>query len=203
VFRSKGIYHHDASLSMHRPFRCCFSISLCIRYNSLLFKKLTNTDSNNDAGHLIEKRQSCVQCPVNPPACPVCPAGEECQIISQSCTQCAQSVCISTASLNQLQGNTVAAPSSGPNTGAIVGGIVGAIVAVSCLAGGLFWYLRKKRRTTQEMDLWMENTKKLEEEKSSPRQTVVTTTTDTSYVHSISSISNNRHHHTSRLHQRR
>lgn len=166
-------------------------------------QKLTNTDSYDDAGHLIEKRQSCVQCPVNPPACPVCPAGEECQIISQSCTQCAQSVCISTASLNQLQGNTVAAPSSGPNTGAIVGGIVGAIVAVSCLAGGLFWYLRRKRRTTQEMDLWLENTKKLEEEKSSPRQTVVTTTTDTSYVHSISSVSNNRHRHTYRLHQRR
>jgi hypothetical protein len=55
--------------------------------------------------------------------------------------------------------------------GAIAGGIVGALVAVGCIAGVLFWYIRRKRRATEEMDVWLDNSKNIEEEEKDPRQT--------------------------------
>lgn len=119
----------------------------------------------------IDKRQqTCVTCPLITPPCPVCPSGSECQIISQSCTQCAQAQCISSTSLNNLAGNGQAAPAKS-NMGAIAGGIVGALVAVGCIAGALFWYIRRKRRATEERDMWLENSKNIEEEEKDPRQT--------------------------------
>ena len=117
----------------------------------------------------LEKRQNCITCPANPPACPVCPAGQECQITSQSCTQCAQSQCIPSATLNQLAGNT--GPSQNrANTGAIAGGIVGALICVGIIAGGLFWYLRKKRGVKEDMDHWLDNTKIHDMEKKGGRE---------------------------------
>jgi hypothetical protein len=102
----------------------------------------------------LDKRQSCVTCPANPPACPACPAGQECQITSQSCQQCAQSQCISSSTLTTLV-STTASPPPGSNTGAIAGGIVGALVLAGIAAGVLFWYIRKKKQATEEMDMWL------------------------------------------------
>ena len=41
---------------------------------------------------------------------------------------------------------------------AIAGGIIGALVVVGCVAGGLFWYVRKKKRATRDMDVWLDKT---------------------------------------------
>jgi hypothetical protein len=117
----------------------------------------------------LEKRQNCVTCPANPPACPICPAGEECQITSQSCTQCAQSQCIPSSTLNQLAGNNGPAQARS-NTGAIAGGIVGGLICVGIIAGGLFWYLRKKRAVKDDMDTWLDNTKMVDMEEKDGRR---------------------------------
>lgn len=103
----------------------------------------------------LEKRQ-CVSCPSTPPPCPVCPEGQECTITSQSCTQCAQSVCIAASQVG-IAPSATPAP-SGPNTGAIAGGIVGAFVLVVCVAGVMFWYVRKKKRAVEDMDEWLDKT---------------------------------------------
>jgi hypothetical protein len=43
--------------------------------------------------------------------------------------------------------------------GAIAGGIVGALVVIGCVAGGVFWYVRKKKRVaTHDMDVWLDKT---------------------------------------------
>jgi len=105
--------------------------------------------------HILKRQNNCVSCPENPPACPVCLQGQECQITSQSCTQCSQSLCIDSQSLSTLAG-TVTPSTKGPNTGAIAGGIVGALVVVGCVAGAFFWYIRKRRRITHDMDAWLD-----------------------------------------------
>ena len=117
---------------------------------------------------LFEKRQEdCITCPTNPPECPECPNGQECQITSQSCTQCAQSLCIDSTSLGNLAGSPT--PQKGPNTGAIAGGIVAALMLVGCIAGGVFWYIRKRRQATRDMDVWLDKTgSSIEEEKNEP-----------------------------------
>ena len=107
--------------------------------------------------HRLKRQSNCVPCPANPPACPVCPRGQECQITSQSCTQCAQSLCIDSKSLSTLTG-TGSNLATGPDTGAIAGGIVGAIIFVGCVAGGVFWYLRKRRQAAHDMDVWLDKT---------------------------------------------
>jgi hypothetical protein len=43
--------------------------------------------------------------------------------------------------------------------GAIAGGIVGAIVVIGCVAGGLFWYIRKRKRAADDMDMWLDKQK--------------------------------------------
>lgn len=116
----------------------------------------------------LEKRQNCITCPANPPACPICPTGQECQITSQSCTQCAQSRCIPSDTLNQLAGNNAPAQSRS-NTGAIAGGIVGALVGVGIVAGGLFWYLRRTRAVKDDMDTWLDSTKMVDMEEKDRR----------------------------------
>jgi hypothetical protein len=55
--------------------------------------------------------------------------------------------------------------------GAIAGGIVGALILVGCVAGVLFWYIRRKKRASEEMDVWLDNTKNVEEEEKEPGQT--------------------------------
>jgi protein OPY2 len=100
-----------------------------------------------------------VTCPANPPACPDCDQGEECQIISQNCTQCAQSLCINPVSLG------LATPTPKPNTGAIAGGIVAALLVIVAIAAGFFFFVRKKRRATRDMDQWLDKSgKPIEEE---------------------------------------
>jgi hypothetical protein len=115
--------------------------------------------------------QDCIVCPVNPPACPACPSGQECQITSQSCQQCAQSQCISSSTLNGITNTGSAAPSKS-NTGAIAGGIVAALILAGVAAGVLFWYLRKKKQRTEDLDVWLNDTAKArEDEKLSPATT--------------------------------
>jgi len=106
---------------------------------------------------LVERQSDCVTCPPNPPACPACDNGEVCQITSQSCTQCAQSLCIQASSVGNLS-TSPTDPTAGPNVAAIAGGIVGALVVAGCVAGGLFWYVRKKKRATRDMDVWLDKT---------------------------------------------
>jgi hypothetical protein len=79
------------------------------------------------------------------------------------------SQCISSSSI-QLT-STAVATSQGPNTGAIAGGIVGALVLAGVAAGVLFWYIKKKKQATEEMDVWLSNAAKTgeSEEKLSPR----------------------------------
>ena len=125
--------------------------------------------NNTSLSIIIDRRQDCVTCPANPPACPECPDGQACQITSQSCTQCAQSLCIDSTSIGSPE---TSSPTKGPNTGAIAGGIVAAIVVVGGIVGGVFWYVRKKRQVTRDMDLWLDKTSPSIEEKSEPsRQT--------------------------------
>jgi len=120
-------------------------------------------DLEERANQLLQPRQAnCVPCPVNPPACPVCPSGQECQIMSQSCTQCAISQCIPTATLNNLAGNTTPPPVQS-NTGVIAGGIAGALVFLLLVAGSLFYWRRKKRVQVQDLDAWLSSSGSMEE----------------------------------------
>lgn len=121
---------------------------------------------NLDYSPLLEKRQDCVSCPTNPPECPVCPEGQACQITSQSCTQCADSSCINTTVLNVGTSTS----NQGPKTGVIAGGIVAAIVVLGCIIGGIFWYIKKKRQATRDMDIWLDKATASIDEKSE-RQT--------------------------------
>lgn len=92
-------------------------------------------------------------CPSNAPSCPSCPNGEICQIISQNCTQCAQSLCVDPVSVGEPVSNS----SNGPNTGAIAGGIAGAaVVVIGCLVGIFSWYIRKKKRAERDLDVWLD-----------------------------------------------
>lgn len=113
-------------------------------------------DSVDTPYHILKRQNNCVTCPANPPACPACPKGQECQITSQSCTQCAQSLCIDSQSLSTLAGPVSPTAKGSNNTGAIAGGIVGALLVVGCVVGGFFWYIRKKRRATHDMDVWLD-----------------------------------------------
>lgn len=120
-------------------------------------------DLDERANQLLEARQSnCVPCPANPPACPVCPSGQECQIISQSCTQCAMSQCIPTSTLNSLSGTATPAPATS-NMGVIAGGIGGALVLLLILAGVIFYWRRKKRVQAEEFDAWLTSTGSVDE----------------------------------------
>lgn len=103
-------------------------------------------------------------CPANPPACPACDQGEECQITSQSCTQCAQSQCISSVSLG------LATPTPKPNTGAIAGGIVAALLVIGAIAAGVFFFVRKKKRATRDMDQWLDKSENSIEEEETDYQ---------------------------------
>src|SRR5579859_6267146 len=111
---------------------------------------------------ILEPRQNCVPCPANPPACPVCPSGQECQIISQSCTQCAMSQCIPTSTLNDLPGNATPVPQTS-NTGTIAGGIAGAVVLILAIVGIIFYWRRKKRVQAEELDAWLSSAVSTEE----------------------------------------
>jgi protein OPY2 len=122
---------------------------------------------------LIPRQDECVPCPTMAPSCPSCPDGQICQIISQNCTQCAQSLCVDSSSV----GEPGSSP-SGPNTGAIAGGIAGALVVViGCLVGVFSWYIRKKKRAAQDLDIWLDKSAHSteDEEKESRRHTGSTT----------------------------
>jgi hypothetical protein len=71
------------------------------------------------------------------------------------------------SSLSTLTGPT-AVPPKGPNSGAIAGGIVGALVIAGIVAGVIFWYIRKKKRATEEMDVWLSATQENEASEKDP-----------------------------------
>jgi hypothetical protein len=47
---------------------------------------------------------------------------------------------------------------------------VAAIVVLGCIIGGIFWYIKKKRQATRDMDIWLDKATASIDEKSE-RQT--------------------------------
>lgn len=91
------------------------------------------------------RRQSCVICP-DLPACPICPTGEECQMILQTCESCATYVCRKFSSTP----NSSQPSESKSNAGAIAGGVIGGLAAVIIVALLLLWkFYYKPRRERQ------------------------------------------------------
>lgn len=105
----------------------------------------------------------CVQCPNTTPSCPVCPPGQICSQLLQTCTQCASTTCVS----NSVSSEDSAAPSAsstssssggggGPNVGAIAGGVIGGVVFIALLTFVVWRFIIKPRRDQYEGEEWQE-----------------------------------------------
>lgn len=90
----------------------------------------------------------CVECPDTTPSCPSCSNNEVCSLISQSCTACASTTCISDGSSTTQ--------SSSPNVGAIAGGVVGGVLFVAAVTFAIWWFFIKNKRAQYEEE-WEED----------------------------------------------
>ncbi|KAI0406504.1 hypothetical protein F4802DRAFT_101711 [Xylaria palmicola] len=91
---------------------------------------------------LAKRQQGCVLCPDGPPDCPSCADDESCVSISQTCSQCAQNVCMKDPS------KTISKSSSGPNAGAIAGGVIGGLALIAALTYLLWRFCIKNKRAS-------------------------------------------------------
>ena len=99
-------------------------------------------------GHLRTIFRRCVVCPPGSPSCPACGEGETCSLQAESCTACASTVCISTAS---LPGQSAPPPTP---VGAIVGGVVGGAAFVVVVTYLLWRFWIKPRRRQWDQQVW-------------------------------------------------
>lgn len=94
------------------------------------------------------QRRECVTCPDTVDPCPDCSDGEQCQMISPDCNNCARNVCIKLSSSSSS--STSSASSQGKsNVGAIAGGVVGGVVALLVVTLFLLWKFYYKPRKLQ------------------------------------------------------
>ncbi|KKK14425.1 hypothetical protein ARAM_000071 [Aspergillus rambellii] len=90
----------------------------------------------------------CVKCPSTAPTCPSCPSGTKCNMVSQSCNQCATMECISDGSSGSSQQNN---SGGGSNAGAIAGGVVGGVACIALVTFLIWWFvIRKKRKALDQ-----------------------------------------------------
>ncbi|KAI1432116.1 hypothetical protein GGR50DRAFT_697368 [Xylaria sp. CBS 124048] len=90
----------------------------------------------------VKRQAGCVLCPDGAPDCPTCAKDESCVTLSQSCTQCPQSVCMKDPAKLPSQGD------SGPNVGAIAGGVIGGLVFVAALTYFVWRFCIKNKRAS-------------------------------------------------------
>ncbi|KAG8625420.1 hypothetical protein KVT40_007171 [Elsinoe batatas] len=117
--------------------------------------------SMSNGNHLFKR--DCLACPPETPSCPVCPGGQVCSLVQQSCDECAHMVCVAT-------GVTTGTPSSGPNVGAIAGGVVGGVVFVAVATFLVWWFWIRPRREMDEYEEEWEEEEHQEDAKSQFRE---------------------------------
>ncbi|KAJ9643445.1 hypothetical protein H2199_004124 [Coniosporium tulheliwenetii] len=94
----------------------------------------------------------CVECPLVNPSCPVCPSGQVCSQIAESCDSCARTECVPISLSTSPNGEKN--QNSGPNVGAIAGGVIGGIVFVAILTWLIWKFWIKRRRDEYEYGDW-------------------------------------------------
>lgn len=82
-------------------------------------------------------QRACVPCSSAAPICPQCSANEQCIIIDESCSACAQAKCQLIASLSHSSG--------GVSSGAVAGAVVASIIFLALVVGA-FWFYRRRLR---------------------------------------------------------
>ncbi|RLV93991.1 hypothetical protein JA1_002056 [Spathaspora sp. JA1] len=88
----------------------------------------------------------CVKCPTTIGDCPACPSGQQCQLKSATCSQCAKYYC------EVIQTST----SGKTSIGGIVGGVIGAVILLGILGGLTYYYYfiyQKKKRLMLDEDI--------------------------------------------------
>ncbi|KAI0470621.1 hypothetical protein GGR56DRAFT_137551 [Xylariaceae sp. FL0804] len=94
---------------------------------------------DGDLASLAKRDSSCVVCPTISPSCPSCDSDESCTYVTQSCTACAQAVCVKKTTSSSSS-------SSGPNVGAIAGGVIGGLVVIAVLTYLVWRFCVKNKR---------------------------------------------------------
>ena len=83
----------------------------------------------------------CVQCPSTPPSCPSCASDETCQLVSQSCNDCASTKCVK---IGSLPGQLATKPKT--PIGPIVGGVIAGVVVVAIVVFLVWRFVIRPRR---------------------------------------------------------
>lgn len=97
----------------------------------------------------------CLQCPPETPACPNCPSGQTCSLLTRTCDTCASTTCISD---NQASNGGSNSGGGGPNIGAIAGGVAGGVVFIVVISFLIwkFWFKGKRRPIEEDYDIGSE-----------------------------------------------
>lgn len=117
------------------------------------------------AAHMMNLFKRCVQCPMNAPSCPVCPAGTFCSQTAQSCDACASTSCVSSSTT----GGQPTTQDKGPNVGAIAGGVVGGVAFIAIIVFLIWWFIIRRRRKQLEEE-WEEEDAAAEKEQQQQQQ---------------------------------
>ena len=100
--------------------------------------------------HMMGKRE-CVECPKKADPCPECPAGQQCQQLSMSCTRCSENRCVPIDALDDGGADSAVSADSKSGkvaVGAIIGGVVGGLLLLVGL--GLLTYYHKYWRKRKQ-----------------------------------------------------
>lgn len=101
---------------------------------SRVFARAQSTDSNG-----------CVVCDSTNSSCPDCAADEQCQLTTQTCSQCAQYYCVKKES-------TSSSSSSGTPIGGIVGGVIGGLAVLALIGAFLYYRLIYRKKHPLSLD---------------------------------------------------
>ncbi|KAJ5626266.1 Membrane anchor Opy2 N-terminal [Penicillium lagena] len=96
----------------------------------------------------------CKPCGTSAPPCPSCPEGTQCQMITQTCNQCASTYCQKIPGSDTSSGSSSDSGSSGggSDTGAIAGGVVAGVAAVGIIVFLIWWFVIRKKRQEREAE---------------------------------------------------
>lgn len=102
---------------------------------SRVFARDQPTDSNG-----------CVVCDSNTTtSCPECASDEQCQLTTQTCSQCAQFYCVK-------KDSSSSSSSSGPPIGGIVGGVIGGLAVLALVGMYLYYRLIYRKKHPLSLD---------------------------------------------------
>ncbi|KAI5290509.1 hypothetical protein KEM54_001313 [Ascosphaera aggregata] len=92
----------------------------------------------------VLRRGCVVDCPPDPD-CSGCKADERCKLVTQTCTECAHTVCVGSDGPPGSDGESGAGGTPKTNCGAIAGGIVGGVVVIAVI-WCLWWFCIRRRK---------------------------------------------------------